>query len=113
MFLALNSKSFLYLRETMSSRDVHLHSLKMVEKAHAVSSESNVYIQFVKLTEHALTPTWESPRSAGFYLLNPYDTTVFAIGKELVWMDLQIKLPEGCYGRIAPRADLALFHHMT
>jgi dUTP pyrophosphatase len=83
----------------------------MVEKAHAVSSESNVYIQFVKLTEHTPTPIRESPRSAGFDLLNPYDTTIPARGKELIRTDLQIKLPEGCYGRIAPRADLAVSSH--
>ena len=25
---------------------------------------------------------------------------------------MQIKLPEGCYGRIAPRSGLALAHHI-
>jgi dUTP pyrophosphatase len=77
----------------MSSHDVS--SLKMIEKALAISSENNAYIQFVKMTEHALTPTRESPRSAGFDLLSPYDTTVPAKGKELIRTDLQMKLPEG------------------
>jgi hypothetical protein len=61
----------------MSSHDVN--SLKMIEKALAISSENNnSYIEFVKLTEHALTPTRESPRSAGFDLQCPYYTTVLA-----------------------------------
>jgi len=31
----------------------------------------------------------------------------------LIATDLQIKLPEGCYGRIAARTDLALRHHIN
>ena len=30
----------------------------------------------------------------------------------MVQTDLQIQLPEGCYGRIAPRSGLALKHHI-
>jgi dUTP pyrophosphatase len=85
----------------------------MIEKAVASSSENNTFIQIHKMTEHALTPTWESPRSAGFDLLIPYDMTVPAKRKELIRTDLQMKLLEGCYGRITPRTDLALLHHMS
>ena len=35
-----------------------------------------------------------------------------ARGKTLIQTDLQIQLPEGCYGRIAPRSGLALQHHI-
>jgi len=42
---------------------------------------------------------------------SPYETTVPARGKELIKTDLQIKLKRGCYSRIEPRTDLALFHH--
>jgi dUTP pyrophosphatase len=59
-----------------------------------------------------VTPTRESPKSAGLNLRSPYNTTVPARGKELMKTDLQIKLPVGCYGRIAPRRDWALFHHI-
>jgi dUTP pyrophosphatase len=41
-----------------------------------------------------------------------YDVTVPARGKELIKTDLQIQLPSGCYGRIAPRSGLALKHHI-
>lgn len=37
-----------------------------------------------------------------------YDYVVPARGKELVKTDLQIELPTGCYGRVAPRSGLAL-----
>lgn len=33
--------------------------------------------------------------------------TVPSHGKKLIKTDLQIEIPEGCYGRIAPRSGLA------
>jgi dUTP pyrophosphatase len=46
-------------------------------------------------------------------LLCPYDTAVPANGKELIRTDLQIELTEGYYDTIAPKTDLALFHHRS
>lgn len=37
-----------------------------------------------------------------------YDYTVKSKGKELVKTDLQVMIPEGCYGRVAPRSGLAV-----
>lgn len=39
--------------------------------------------------------------------ISAYEYTIPARGKELVKTDLQIELPHGCYGRIAPRSGLA------
>ena len=54
----------------------------------------------------------ESPAAAVLVLDPPgasaYDYVVPAKGKELVKTDLQIMVPEGCYGRVAPRSGLAL-----
>lgn len=36
-----------------------------------------------------------------------YDMTVPAQEKAIVKTDIAIKVPEGCYGRIAPRSGLA------
>lgn len=36
-----------------------------------------------------------------------YDYVVPARGKEIIKTDLQIELPSGCYGRVAPRSGLA------
>lgn len=33
-------------------------------------------------------------------------------GKAIVKTDIQIQLPEGCYGRVAPRSGLAANHHI-
>lgn len=37
-----------------------------------------------------------------------YDYTVPAHGREVVKTDLQVEIPDGCYGRVAPRSGLAV-----
>lgn len=39
-----------------------------------------------------------------------YEYTVPAHGKALIKTDLKFAVPEGCYGRVAPRSGLALNH---
>lgn len=41
-------------------------------------------------------------------LFSAYEYTVPARGKQLVMTDIQVQLPEGCYGRVAPRSGLAV-----
>lgn len=41
-------------------------------------------------------------------IFSAYDYIIPAKGKEVVKTDLQIELPEGSYGRIAPRSGLAV-----
>lgn len=36
-----------------------------------------------------------------------YDYTIPAHGKQVVLTDIQIEVPTGCYGRVAPRSGLA------
>lgn len=63
------------------------------------SSQSKDVLRFVKLTENALTSTRGSPRAAGLDLHSACNTTVPARGKGLIATDLQIQLPERCYGQ--------------
>ena len=74
---------------------------------------SSVYLRYVKLSEDALSPTRGSPKSAGFDLRSPRSTIIPAKGKELILTNLQMELPRGCYGRIATRSGMALFHHIS
>ena len=67
-------------------------------------------LKFVKLTTQAFTPTKKTPLSIGLDLFSPYDFEVEPRGKCLIRTDLQILLPEGCYGRIAPTSNLACNH---
>lgn len=70
--------------------------------------DSKCVLRFAKLTEHAFEPVKGSAKAAGFDLRSAYDCTVPARGKQLVKTDLQIQVPEGSYGRVAPRSGLAV-----
>jgi len=74
------------------------------------SGVERVKLRFAKLTENAFIPTRGSAQAAGFDLYSAYDYVVPKQGKQLVLTDLQIALPEGCYGRVAPRSGLAAKH---
>jgi len=94
------------LTQTMSTDDVQ--PIKNVQ----IESASN-YLQFVKMAEHALTPGRKSAGSAGLTVHSPYHTTVTAGGKEDIPTDLQIKLSNGYYGRIAQITDLSSSHYIS
>jgi dUTP pyrophosphatase len=64
-------------------------------------------LRFSKLTEFAYAPTKATPYAAGFDLYSAYDYTIEPGNKQLVMTDIQIALPDECYGRIAPRSGLA------
>ena len=65
-------------------------------------------LKFKKLSENAFKPVKGSPLAAGFDLMSAYDLIVPAQGKAVVKTDIAIKVPEGTYGRIAPRSGLAV-----
>jgi len=65
-------------------------------------------LRFAKLSEHATVPSRGSELSAGFDLYSAYDYVVPAHGKVCALTDIQIAVPEGCYGRVAPRSGLAV-----
>jgi len=69
-------------------------------------------LRFVKQIENAQTPPRKSPKGAGFDLYSAYDVTVPSRGNALISTYLQIQLPEGCYGRFAPRSGMALENHI-
>uniref|UniRef100_A0A2K6SRV1 Deoxyuridine 5'-triphosphate nucleotidohydrolase n=1 Tax=Saimiri boliviensis boliviensis TaxID=39432 RepID=A0A2K6SRV1_SAIBB len=60
-------------------------------------------LPFARLSEHATAPT-------GYDLYSAYDYTIPPMEKALVKTDIQIALPSGCYGRVAPRSGLAEKH---
>ncbi|XP_072933448.1 deoxyuridine 5'-triphosphate nucleotidohydrolase [Epargyreus clarus] len=65
-------------------------------------------LKFTRLSDNAFPPVKGSEKAAGFDLKSAYDYVIPARGKELVKTDLQIELPSGCYGRVAPRSGLAV-----
>lgn len=86
-------------------------------------------LKFVRLTDKAYAPIKASKHAAGYdlrryvllklvfrnsvlhFLFNSaYEYVIEAHGKELIKTDLQIEVPEGTYGRVAPRSGLAWNH---
>jgi dUTP pyrophosphatase len=63
-----------------------------------------------KLSANATTPTRGSAFAAGYDIYSSHDTVIPSRGKALVDTDLAIAVPDGTYGRIAPRSGLASKH---
>lgn len=69
-------------------------------------------LQVAKLSEHAIIPTRGSALAAGYDLYSAYDYVAPARGKVLAKTDIQICVPRGTYGRVAPRSGLAWKNHI-
>ncbi|MGH0134418.1 UNVERIFIED_CONTAM: hypothetical protein FKN15_030692 [Acipenser sinensis] len=69
--------------------------------------EGKMLLKFAKLSEHATSPTRGSTKAAGYDLYSAYDYIIPAMDKAIVKTDIQIALPSGYYGRVAPRSGLA------
>ncbi|GJQ86803.1 hypothetical protein Trydic_g5592 [Trypoxylus dichotomus] len=64
-------------------------------------------LKFTKAIPEAYAPTKGSTKAAGYDLRSAFDYVIPPHGKEIVDTGIKIELPEGCYGRIAPRSGLA------
>jgi len=70
-------------------------------------------VLFVKrLSEKAILPVRASKQAAGYDISSAQDVVIKARGKGLVMTDIVIAVPEGYYGRIAPRSGLAWKNHI-
>ncbi|KAG6557628.1 hypothetical protein Mapa_000909 [Marchantia paleacea] len=63
-----------------------------------------------KLVPEAILPSRGSALAAGYDLSSAYDAIVPARGKALIKTGLSVAIPEGTYGRVAPRSGLAWKH---
>ncbi|XP_075904827.1 deoxyuridine 5'-triphosphate nucleotidohydrolase, mitochondrial isoform X2 [Nelusetta ayraudi] len=77
------------------------------KRAKIAPAEDRPVLRFAKLSENATAPTRGSLRAAGYDLYSAYDYTVGPMDKAIVKTDIQIAVPHGCYGRVAPRSGLA------
>ena len=69
--------------------------------------KNNMNIQIKKLSDQAKIPTQGSKYAAGYDLYAAEEVLVNTIGRKLVKTNISISIPEGYYGRIAPRSGLA------
>ncbi|XP_040457373.1 deoxyuridine 5'-triphosphate nucleotidohydrolase, mitochondrial isoform X1 [Falco naumanni] len=76
----------------------------------SVPGDPSPRLRFTKLSENASAPSRGSARAAGYDLYSAYDCVIPPMEKAVVKTDIQIALPSGCYGRIAPRSGLAAKH---
>ncbi|KAK0163631.1 hypothetical protein PV327_007295 [Microctonus hyperodae] len=76
-------------------------------------SNTQCILKFSKLTDKAFPPVKSSALAAGYDLRSAYEYCIPPEGKALIKTDLQIKVPDGTYGRIAPRSGLAWKHFIN
>jgi dUTP pyrophosphatase len=69
--------------------------------------KNNMNIQIKKLSDQAKIPTQGSKYAAGYDLYAAEEVLVNTMGRKLVKTNISISIPEGYYGRIAPRSGLA------
>ncbi|XP_013982863.2 deoxyuridine 5'-triphosphate nucleotidohydrolase, mitochondrial isoform X3 [Salmo salar] len=79
-------------------------------RPHAVTENVISVLKFSKLSENATAPTRGSAKAAGYDLFSAYDYSIGPMDKAIVKTDIQIAVPSGCYGRVAPRSGLAAKH---
>ncbi len=69
-----------------------------------------ISIPIKKLSDKATIPTQGSSEAAGYDLYAAEDNVVYSMSRTLVKTNISIAIPEGYYGRIAPRSGLAFKH---
>lgn len=69
---------------------------------------NNCVLQWTKLHLDAIAPKKASIEAAGFDLSAPNNFSVLPLAYKIVETGIQIKLPQSCYGRIAPRSSLSI-----
>ena len=71
------------------------------------SSRFNMIIQIKKLNDSGIMPTRGSDSSAGYDLYSTEDYVLAYGERRLFKTGISMKIPDGYYGRIAPRSGLA------
>jgi dUTP pyrophosphatase len=71
-------------------------------------SESETTLFFTKLSVSARVPEKKSSGAAGYDIYSLHGGTILPSKQDLVPTGIAMVLPQGCYGRIAPRSGLSL-----
>ena len=74
---------------------------------------TNVQISSIHKTKPIqYTPTRTTSGAAGYDLHSPFNTTIPPNSRKAIGLGFSIAIPQGLYGRIAPRSGLALQHQI-
>lgn len=82
-----------------------------VQKINSGNISTSV-LKVARLSKDARLPTKFTPDAAGFDLYSAMDCIILSHEQKLIQTDLAIKVPEGTYGRIAPRSGLAFKYNI-
>lgn len=72
----------------------------------------NMELYYVKMSSKAFAPMRATPQAAGLDLKAAEKQVINPHKRELISTQLQMMIPEGYYGRIAPRSGLSLHHQL-
>lgn len=72
-----------------------------------MSAEKKSPFLVKKLVEHAIVPSRATEMAAGYDISSSEDAKIPSRGRVAVPTGISIALPEGTYGRVAPRSGLA------
>jgi len=75
-----------------------------------MNGRSSEILKFKRLSQNAIIPKRGSLYAAGYDLHSATEIIVPSKGKILIPTNLSCAIPQGCYGRIAPRSGLAAKH---
>jgi len=89
-----------------------LEADKIQSNGHTAELETKAspVLRWAKLSDSAKAPTRGSAKAAGYDLYSAEEATIEPGKRKLVATDIQIEVPSGCYGRVAPRSGLAVKH---
>ena len=71
-------------------------------------SSEKILLRIKKLVPHAELPYKGSAQAAGYDMVSAEDVTVPSKNKLLISTGISMAVPEGYYGRVAPRSGLAV-----
>ena len=100
---AINSRSNFSTGDVQKT-DCEQISRKLFIRSHPVFG--HLYVK--KLRNNAAIPKRGTEEAAGYDVASSEEVTVPAKGKVVVKTGISVAVPEGCYGRIAPRSGLAV-----
>ena len=75
--------------------------------ANSSQRDDNTILKFKKISSNAFTPKRATINSAGFDLFSAETKEINAHDRGIIHTDITVILPEGTYGRVAPRSGLA------
>jgi dUTP pyrophosphatase len=92
------------VRQTLNAHNILISRID--DKLNMLNNTAPITAGFFKLDPRAIIPTKGTPLSAGWdlYALEDAEITL----STLVRTGVGVKLPQGCYGRIAPRSGLSV-----